>query len=56
MRKKHIAVIGMGQGGMVAAYYLAKALLITNQIPKKYNEQRIENWQKKYEAAIPHID
>lgn len=25
MKKKHIAVIGMGQGGLVAAYYLAKA-------------------------------
>lgn len=33
-----------------------KALLIANQIPKKYNESKIEKWQKKYEAAIPHID
>ncbi len=33
-----------------------KALVIANGIPKKYNEKKIENWQKKYEAAIPHMD
>lgn len=31
-----------------------KALLIALKIPGKYNEKKIDKWQKKYEAVIPH--